>query len=156
MRNLARLFLVASVFWFPMSLWSQLICLGDACSCKNEKDAPPNLSIGKPVRVQGVLLDDVGAVFAYEDTIVQVRNPKTKRVLISVSVDAKGQFVLGTVPAGEYRFIAARKKKDGTLVRQPLMDQPKPMSCSSDSACWIEAIQHQHGTDMPFEFCPPK
>jgi hypothetical protein len=147
---------MTSVFLLPMSLWSQLICIGDACSCDKEIDAPPNLSIAKPVRVQGVLLDDLGAVFAFENTIVQVRNPKTKTILISVSVDAKGQFDLGIVPAGEYRLIAARKKMDGNLVRQPLMDQPKAMSCSSDSPCWIQAIQHQHGTDLPFEFCPPK
>ena len=156
MEQLIQIACLVAIIISPLSLPGQLVCSGDACSCDKEADAPPNLSIAKPVEVQGVLLGEWGNVFSYEDTFVQVRNQKTKAVLISAPVDAKGHFDLGVFPAGEFRLIAARKKKDGTLERQPLADQPKSISCSGESTCWIEAIQHIHGSDLPFEFCPPK
>jgi hypothetical protein len=76
--------------------------------------------------------------------------------LITVPVNDQGLFDLGVVPAGEFRLIAARKKADGSLERLPETDQPKRMICTEESECKVIAVQHIHGTDHPFEFCPPK
>ena len=106
--------------------------------------------------MSGKLISEYGDPFVFDNTVVQVRTIKDKGVIVTTTVDAQGQFDLGIIPAGQYRLIAARRLENGKLERQPLADQPKPMKCPSESDCSIEAIQHIHGTDLPFEFCPPQ
>lgn len=135
----------------------QLYCSGGACDCENEKTPPPNLSVEQLTHITGTLVDEVtGLPFVFENTIVQVRTVTAKSVIVSAAVDSKGRFDLGMIPAGHYRLIAARRMQNGTLERQPLADQPKPISCSGGPDCSITAVQHLHGTDLPFEFCPPQ
>jgi hypothetical protein len=144
---------------FPSNLAvGQLVCAGDACSCENEKTPPPNLSVSATVHVIGNLIEEQSkAPFVFENTVVQVRTIKDRHVIATSTVDSNGKFDLGSIPPGQYRLIAARRLQDGKLERQPLADQPKPMSCSGAlSDCAITAVQHLHGTDMPFEFCPPQ
>jgi hypothetical protein len=136
--------------------FGQLVCTGDACSCENEKVPPPNLSISQSVHVTGRLIGANGYPFVFENTVVQVRTIQEKRVIVTTTVDSLGEFDLGIISAGQYRLIAARRLQNGQLERQPLADQPKPMSCSGRSDCSITAVQHFHGTDLPFEFCPPQ
>jgi hypothetical protein len=145
---------IAVLFGYSAA-FGQLVCTGDACSCENEKTPPPNFSVSQSVHVTGKLVAESGYPFVFENTVVQVRTPKEKRVLVTATVDSLGQFDLGIIPAGEYRLIAARRLQNGKLGRQPLADQPKAMSCSGVSNCSITAVQHLHGTDLPFEFCPP-
>jgi hypothetical protein len=155
MRQLARI-VVAALLLSPAAGLGQLICTGDECSCVNEKTAPPNFSVAKAVRVTGLLVDETGAPFVFDNTIVQVRTFAHKAVIVTARVDSQGRFDLGIVPAGQYRLIAARRLQNGKLERQPLADQPKPMSCSGEADCSITAVQHIHGTDERFEFCPPQ
>jgi hypothetical protein len=133
-----------------------LICTGDACSCENEKTPPPNFTVTKAVRVTELLIEEHGAPFVFENTIIQVRTEKDKAVIVTASVDSQGKFDLGIVPAGQYRLIAARRFQNGKLGRQPEADQPRPMVCTGEADCSITAVQHLHGTDLPFEFCPPQ
>jgi len=143
---------------FPSSFaFGQLVCIGDACSCKNEKTPAPNFSVSSSVRVTGkLILENTGAPFVFENTVVQVWTINARTVIVAAKVDSQGQFDLGIVPPGQYRLIAAQRLQDGKLERQPGVDQPMPMSCSGASDCSITAVQRLHGTDLPFEFCPPQ
>ncbi len=144
-----------AVLFGSTAAFGQLVCSGDACSCENEKRPPPNFSVSQSVHVTGKLVGENGYPFAFDNTVVQVRATNEKRVLVTATVDSMGQFDLGIIPAGDYRLIAARRLQNGKLGRQPLADQPKAMSCSGVSDCTITAVQHLHGTDQRFEFCPP-
>jgi len=158
MKPFMRIICVAAAMFFPLSLLGQLVCIGDgACSCDKEKIPSPNLLVAKSAHIVGTLIEEQsGLPFVFENTIIQLRDPKTMAVLVETHVKMDGQFDLGTVQAGVFRLIVARKLNDGRLGRMPLADQPKKMTCMNDSTCRIEAIQHLHGTDLPFEFCPPK
>ncbi len=141
----------------PMPLFSQLVCSGDACNCEKEKAPTTNFDVAKTAHVTGVLIEAASQLpFVFDDTIIEVRNPQTRSVIVHVKVNKEGQFDLGLIQAGKYRLIAAREKQNGKLKRMPLADQPAPMSCSDDSACRVVAKQHLHGTDQKFEFCPPQ
>jgi hypothetical protein len=122
--------------------------------CKDEKTLP-NLFIAKPAKLSGVLLDETGAPIVFEKTLVQIRDQKTNVLLLSASLDEKGQFDLGRVPAGEFRFLAVQLK-DGKTLRLPLADQPKALFCSDDAECRLKVVIHFHGSDNPIDFCPPK
>jgi hypothetical protein len=155
-----------SIFLFPTFLISQIVCYttdGKPCPpdpemkyCREEV-VTPNLSVAKAAHVSGILVEektDLPMVFKSE--IMQLRDPKSMVILISVSVSENGLFDLGVVPAGEYRLLAVRKKADGSLERLPEIDQPNRMVCTEESDCKIYAVQHIHGTDWLYEFCPPK
>jgi hypothetical protein len=147
----------ATLCFPPGNLFSQLVCSGDACACDKEKALETNFDVEKPVHVTGVLIEAASQLpFVFDDTIIEVRRPETRTVIVHVKVNKEGQFNLGLLPAGKYRLIAAREKQNGKLERMPLADQPAPMSCTGDSSCKVLAIQHLHGTDLPFEFCPPQ
>jgi hypothetical protein len=122
--------------------------------CAGEK-VTPNLSVARPSRLSGILLDPTGAPITYKDTLVQVRNAQTGTVLFSAPLDEKGRFNLGSVPAGEFRLIAVMIK-DGKFNRLPLADQPTALSCNNESACNLRIVIHFHGTDDPIDFCPPR
>jgi hypothetical protein len=139
------------------AVFGQLVCTGNACSCENEKTPPPNFSVSQSVHVTGKLIGENGYPFVFENTVVQVRTIMEKFVIVTATVDSHGQFDLGIIQTGQYRLMAARRLQNGKLERQPLADQPKPMSCSGGSSdCSIKAVQHLHETDLPFEFCPPQ
>jgi hypothetical protein len=115
----------------------------------------PNLTIAKPVKLTGVLFDPSGAPIQFNKTVIQVRNSRNNGVLFSAVLDEKGRFDLGVVPVGNFRLIALWEQ--GAKVRRlPLFDQPKPVSCSGENECHLEIVLAVHGTDEPFESCPPK
>lgn len=150
-----KLIVFGAMLFASTASFGQLVCTGDACSCDREKTPPPNLSVAKLTHVTGTLVEETtGLPFVFENTIVQVRTAGEKSVIATDAVDSQGGFDLGIIPAGQYRLIAARRLQNGKLERQPLADQPKPMECSGGADCSIKAIQHIHGTDLPFEFCP--
>jgi hypothetical protein len=150
------------IFLLPVSLKGQLLCIdtlngrsreGD-CTCEDEK-VTPNLTIAKPVKLTGSLSDATGAPIQFSGTTIQVRDPLKGKVLFSAILDQQGRFDLGIVPAGSYRLVAFRK--EGKKVRRlPTFDQPKPEYCSSENECKLEIVLTMHGSDQPFEFCPPK
>jgi hypothetical protein len=140
---------------FPVLLQGQLICNPPSiCSCENEK-VSPNLTIERPVKLTGLLVDPSGAPIQFNRTTVQVRKPGNHEVLFSAVLDRQGRFDLGTVPAGRFRLIAFWTQPE-KVSRLPLFDQPKPVSCSSANKCELKIVLALHGTDQGFEFCPPK
>ena len=146
--------------------FAQVVCLGsDGKPCPpdpemkfcREEAVRPNLSVAKAVHVSGILVEEsTGAPMAFKNEIVQVRDPKSMAILISASVNESGLFDLGVVPFGEFRLLAVIKKADGSLERLPETDQPNRIICTEESDCKVKAIQHIHGTDWFYEFCPPK
>jgi hypothetical protein len=107
------------------------------------------------VKLTGALLDPTGAPIQFNMTTVQVRDPRNNTVLFSTVLDEKGGFDLGIVPAGKYRLVTFWM--DGKKVsRLPLFDQPKPVRCSGQGVCELKIVLSVHGTDLPFESCPPK
>ena len=170
---MSRLFRFAFVAFLaiPSILYSQWICIGkdgkpctdkdvDAMVCQPEK-APANLTVAHDVRLQGTLLDSIGAAVDFDKvipdshTIVQLRNPKTRETLFAVPLSANGVFEFEVVPAGTYRLIVVWMK-NGKLLRLPLADQPSEMSCTADKECRVTAVIGFHGTDNPIDSCPPK
>jgi hypothetical protein len=155
MRNYARICIALSMLLLPANLQCQFICTtAGNCSCENEK-VLPNLTIANRAKLTGVLFDPSAAPIQFNKTVIQVRNPKNNKVLFSAVLDDKGRFDFGTVPIGTFRLIALWEQ--GTNVRRlPLFDQPKPVLCSGENECHLEIVLTMHGTDQPFEFCPPK
>jgi hypothetical protein len=162
MRNWLRICALLAIFLLPAGLKGQLLCIdarngrsieGD-CSCKGEK-VSPNLTIARPVKLTGSLFDETGAPIRFNGATIQVRDPSKNNVLFSAKLDQQGRFDLGMVPAGKYRLVAFRM--EGKMAsRLPLFDQPKPVACSSGNECKLDILLVVHGTDQPFEFCPPK
>jgi len=134
---------------------AQYICRpGTTCSCSAET-VFPNLKLVQTAHFSGKLLDTTGAPITFEKTIIQVRDPKTSKVLASAMLDQNGRFDLGQIPQSEYRFIAAWQQAD-RLKRLPLFDQPTAVSCPADALCEVNIVLKLHPTDQLFEFCPPK
>lgn len=155
MRSRLHIFGLLATFLLPPGLQGQLICNPpEICSCEKE-EVSPNLTIGTAVRLTGVLFDASGAPIQFNRTIVQVLNPKNNEILSSATLDEKGRFDLGVVPAGRFRLIAfwSQEKKARRL---PLFDQPKALSCTGENECHLQILLALHGTDQRFEFCPPK
>jgi hypothetical protein len=155
MKSWLRICGIVAVFSLPVGLHGQLICLPSGnCSCENEKISP-NLTIARPVKLTGALIDPSGAPLHFNMTTIQVRNLKNNEVLFSSILDEQGRFDLGTVPAGKFRLVAFWMEEK-RVRRLPLFDQPKPVFCLSENECKLEIVLALHGTDQPFEFCPPK
>jgi len=122
--------------------------------CADEK-VLPNLSVAKPVKLSGVLLDETGAPIIYDRTFVQIKDLKTEKVLFTTELDGEGQFDLGAMPAGKFRFLVVWLK-DGRIRRLPIADQPNDLFCSAENVCYLKIVIHFHGTDKPIDCCPPK
>jgi hypothetical protein len=155
MNNSTRTIGILSTLLIAVSAPAQFICvLGKNCSCEDEKVAP-NLTVAQSVRFEGTLFDSTGAPIAFKKTIVEVVSPNTDKVLAAASLNEEGRFDLGVIPAGKFRFIAVREQ-NGNAKRLPLFDQPSPVVCPSTGNCEVKIVLKVHGTDQPFEFCPPK
>jgi len=162
MKICRRIYGILAILSLSASLDGQLVCIDldngqsheGTCSCKYEK-VYPNLTIARPVKLTGYFFDQTGAPISFNKTVIQVRSPKDDSVLFSTELDQQGRFDLGAVPAGTFRLIAfwIHEKK---VTRLPLFDQPKPVSCSSDNKCELSIVLAIHGTDLPYEFCPPR
>ncbi|MGD0940806.1 MAG: hypothetical protein ABR905_13960 [Terracidiphilus sp.] len=162
MRNWLRVSGLLAIFLLPLALKGQLLCIdarngrsteGD-CSCEGEK-VSLNLTIAKSVKVTGALFDVTGAPIQYNESIIEVRDPLKNKILSSVVLDEQARFDLGVVPEGTYRLVTYKKNGKKTS-RLPLFDQPKLMFCSGESECKLRIVLTIHGTDQPYEFCPPK
>jgi hypothetical protein len=155
MKSWFRICSLLTILLLPSSLQGQLICNPpELCSCEKE-EVSPNLTIATTVRLTGALFDASGAPIQFNRTIVQVLNPKSNQILTSAILDEEGRFDLGIVPPGRFRLIAfwSQEKK---VIRLPLFDQPKPVSCRGEDECHLEILLALHGTDQRFESCPPK
>jgi len=84
---------------------AQLICVqGKNCSCNDER-VSPNLVVAKTAKLDGSIFDPSGSPMAFEKTVVEVRNLRNNSVLHSAVFDEKGNFDLGPVPTGRFRFV---------------------------------------------------
>jgi hypothetical protein len=155
MNQLRKIVLIAATLISPSMLFSQWACLAPPCHPCDDEIIKPNLSVAKPTRLRGTLFDPTGAAITYEKASVQVRDSKSKTVLVSARLDEQGRFDLGRVRVGEYRFLAVLLK-DGEVRRLPLADQPTDLSCSDETECNLRIVIHFHGTDNPISGCPPK
>jgi len=161
-----QILIVSMTLLFPSLLIGQIVCVttdGKPCPpdpemkyCQNEP-ITPNLSVAKTAHVRGILVEEEsGLPMVFKNEIVQLRDAKSLAVLINSTVNEQGLFDLGVVSAGEFRLLALRRKPDSSLERLPETDQPKKMICIDETDCNVRAIQHTHGTDWLYEFCPPK
>lgn len=155
MNSSARAAGICLIFLIAASASAQFICVpGKNCSCEDER-VVPNLTVAQPARFEGALFDPSGAPITFEKTTVEVVSPSTDKVLASASLNEEGRFDLGIIPAGKFRIIALWQQ-NGKAKRLPLFDQPTPITCSAAGDCEIKIVLKLHGTDQPFEFCPPK
>jgi hypothetical protein len=127
----------------------------------HDEPAPANLFIAKPVKLQGVLLYDVGAIVDFDHvepgtiTKIQIRDAKNGDVIFESPLMEGAKFQFEAVPAGAFRLVAVWTKGD-KVRRLPLAEQPKPMRCTEEIECHVNAVIHIHGTDNPIDSCPPK
>ncbi|MGB0062844.1 MAG: hypothetical protein WBP85_00225 [Terracidiphilus sp.] len=136
-------------------LRAQFICVpGTNCSCDDEK-LSPNLTLLQSAKLDGALFDPTGTPMGFENTFVEIRDPGKNKVLASALVDGNGRFDLGQIPRGTFRLIALLRQ-NGKVRRLPGFDQPAPLSCPVGTQCHVTILLKIHGTDQPFEFCPPK
>jgi len=148
-------FLLAATFAAGAPMQAQFICVpGHNCSCDDEK-VLPNLTITQPVTLEGTLFDQSGAPIAFEKTFIQVRDARTNNALASAQLDSEGRFDLGKIPRGTFRLIAFRQKGE-VVSRLPLFDEPQSITCGAAVECKVKITLKIHGTDQPFETCPPK
>jgi hypothetical protein len=152
----------------PIAGWAQLIdvpCKGTAAQCaeRNEKfcataeSSAANLKVQTQTRIWGVLIDPSGAVFAHPQPglTVELRDPKSSRVLASSKVSETGTFDLGPVSHGNYRLIAVLIV-DGKTARYRGWEQPKALACGDAGECTLAMLLRASGTDNPVDFCPPR
>jgi len=147
---------------------AQTVCVGTPAECEEgqkllceNEPAPANLTIARPVRLLGSLIDSVGAQVDFDHvvtgtkTIIQIRDPKNGAVLFEAPLQKESLFQFDLIPAGSFRLIAIWTK-DGKVRRLPLADEPTPMTCGAGPVCRLDAVIHFHGTDNPIDMCPPK
>jgi hypothetical protein len=125
--------------------------------CANAEDTRANLKVPQEARVWGVMIDSSGAVIAHPESglAVELRDPKTSKVLVLNHLSEMGTFDLGKVAAGSYRLIAV-VIVDGKTTRFRGWDQPRGLACGLTDECTLAMLLRPHGTDQRIEFCPPK
>jgi hypothetical protein len=114
-----------------------------------EEQVRPNLHMAEGASVSGTVLDPSGAVFT--GIVLQIQNPHNTWVLMSATVNDKGEFDFGRVPPGEFRLVPV-KLVDGKATRVP----PGDLTCIDDKRCELRITLPVRPTDQPFEYCPPR
>lgn len=148
---------ISAVLFTPASVLSQSICVptkNGSLNCKEEK-VSSNLVVLNATTVRGTFKGPTGAPIQFNRTIVQVRSLDSQAILASEVLDRQGRFDLGDVPAGRFRWIVFQQQ-GSKIHRLPLFDQPRPVSCSGKQAYRLDVVLTMHGTDQPFESCPPE
>jgi len=125
--------------------------------CKRLENTTANLVVPKKTRVLGLLIDPTGAPFEHpkKGLTIQLRDPKTARVIASSPVSQMGTFELGTVGQGTYRLIAVLFT-DGKATRYKGWTQPRGLACGDGDECTLAMLLRAGGTDNPIDFCPPR
>ena len=124
---------------------------GPACE---RESISPNLTLFERTAISGIVVDSSGAPYT-EGYKVDVRDGKSGIVLRSTSLDSSGRLSVPSIPKGTFRLVVYGQR--GAVVsRVPLMDQPEKLVCHASSVCRLTIVLKSHGTDQPFEFCPPR
>ncbi len=157
--------LCAGQFWLVAvlgrSLLATAVALGQAQSheatkgnwCVDEKRTA-NFLVSDRTRAEGAVFDGAGAPFIDKDIRVTVRDPKTDSVIVSVPLDAKGNFDLGEMAEGEYRLqVCLSGHGCFYLLTDP--EKLKDLSCSQMTQCHLDVfIAYKRITDFPIATCP--
>jgi hypothetical protein len=113
--------------------------------CTNEP-VKPNLHLQSTVTVRGQLRDRSGAAFANKTIEIRRFVSTTKHVVVaSKSTDSEGKFELGSIPSGDYRFIASFTR---------VFKQPNEDWCKPDVPCELDLVLDVNPTDQPYSNCP--
>ena len=125
--------------------------------CKQVENTVPNLIVPRKTRVWGLLIDPTGAPFARPEKglTVQLRDPKTARVISSSVVSDMGTFELGSILPGRYRIIAVLMV-NGEATRFRGWVQPQGLACGESDECPLATTLKAGGSDNPIDFCPPQ
>jgi hypothetical protein len=114
----------------------------------------PNLTIARKTDLLGSVRDVTGAPFCGEYQVV-IRDRSSKSELRKVNSSSRGEFKFADVPAGAYRPVLF-KTMNGRKLRPAGFDQPTEQRCGNEQSCFLNITLAEHGSDLPYEFCPPK
>jgi hypothetical protein len=130
-------------------LYGQVVQIGpaDPDACEKVK-VNPNLVIESAAEVKGHLEDPSGAARVH--TRIKVRKYVSQLKQSSfkeAQTDADGDFSVGVLPAGKYRF----------LVFSPGFGPPRHLQCIAGKSCQVDVVAEVLPTDtFPESVCPPK
>jgi hypothetical protein len=147
--------------WFPVLVVfaglgssfspSALAQLVGSYKCEDER-VRPNLHMTQSANVSGIVLDGSGATFS--QITLQLQNLHESKVLMSAVVE-NGKFDFGLVPQGEFRLVPV-KVANNKITRVTGFDPPNALTCSGNRVCELRVTLPARGTDLPYEYCPPR
>jgi hypothetical protein len=154
---------------FLLALSPSLAQSRPPCSGSNGKPCPPdpktrwcadesigpNLTIEESARIRGSLFYENGSRVLDKDVWVRVSDPATKKMLYSARLDDQGQFDLGEVPRGQFRFSSVLAGH-GVYYRLSKAGQPANLSCANDKECWLNIVIWWKQVGYPIVACPPR
>jgi len=134
---------------FMHCLYGQLVQIGpaDLHACEKVK-VNPNLVLKSAAEVKGHVEDPSGAAMVH--TRIKVRkyvSQLKQSPFKEAHTDGGGDFSLGVLPVGNYRF----------LVFSPGFGQPGNLQCTAGKSCKLDVVVEVPPTDtFPESVCPPK
>jgi hypothetical protein len=120
--------------------------------CEDER-VSPNLRVKGAIEIGGIVYDASGATFS--QIILQIRDPRDPKVMMSAPVDEKGAFHFGVVPRGDFRLVPVKIVNNKTT-RVPGFDPPSGLLCANSHACQLKIVLPVRPTDLLYASCPPK
>lgn len=119
-----------------------LCCTRD--DCKNRR-IKPNLQLNKPTHLFGVLADPSGDPFKRSKVELRRWISDTDQASLKVvETYDNGRFDIGTIQAGQYRFLPSATGG---------FKQPESLSCP-EAECRVELVLQMNPTDTPDSVCP--
>ena len=111
-----------------------------------EELVKPNLELKEPRRLSGELKNPTGTPFQESRVVLRKLNAKGKLSNTErVTTDKEGNFDLGTLDAGKYRFLPAPSRG---------FKQPQGIQCREDLDCEIKLVLQLNPSDQEFGGCP--
>jgi hypothetical protein len=119
-----------------------ICCTTEDCKSRQVK---PNLRLVRPTHLLGVLTDPSGAPFSKSKVELRRWISATKQVSLKiVESDDSGNFDLGEIEVGAYRFLPSATGA---------FKQPDSVSCP-DANCPLKLVLRATPTDTPEALCP--
>jgi hypothetical protein len=127
---------------------AQLIDIGppDPHACEHWK-VKPNLLVSTKSNIRGEIRDQTGAPMPNLRIELRMHKSDEQQIFFRKTLtNANGRFSFGSVPPGNYRFVAFARG----------FRQPGPMSCNRET-CELRVVPEVAPTDaFPDSVCPPK
>jgi hypothetical protein len=132
------------------SMFGQLVNAGppDPHYCYQVEHVKPNLILSRATHLSGQIIDASGAPL--ENSPVELRLYVTEARQTSVKkvqTGKDGNFDLGVVSKGDYRFIASPTR---------VFKQAETLECGDRDPCVLSVVLHPSPTDQPENLCPVK